>query len=161
VCLWVTGESDASAGALPAAAEHAHPEPQHCLAEVAGKWADPVPDVQAPAARSLRPERSARLARVAPCTPDEVPCGARSCAARALAHAVAQSAPLVSLPPEPLVVAARPAGASQKLEPQLVLRERSLLLDGRAAAQARASLEGRLQTLAAAQLAEPERKMSA
>jgi hypothetical protein len=71
-----------------------------------------------------------------------------------------QSAPLVSLPPERLAVAARPAETSQKLEPQLVLRETSLLLDGRAA-QAQASLEVRPQTLAAAQLAEPERKMSA
>jgi hypothetical protein len=71
---------------------------------------------------------------------------------------VAQSAPLVSLPPEPL--AARPAGTAQKLEPQLVLRETSLLLDGRAA-QARASLKVRQQALAAGQSAAREQKTSA
>jgi hypothetical protein len=73
----------------------------------------------------------AQLAWVVPCTPDEVPYGARSCAATAFADAVAQLEPLVSLPLELMPVAARPAGASPQPEPQLVPQEALRPLDGR------------------------------
>ena len=125
---WATDGSDASAGALRDAAADAHREPQHCLGEDAGKLADPVPDVQEPDALLLPPERLAQMSW-APCTRDEVPCGERSCEAKAFAHVVAQ---LVSWPLKLVAVTARQA-ASQKLEAQLVPREAGQLSDGQAA----------------------------
>jgi len=161
VCLWVIGESDASADALPDAAEYALPEPLQYLGEVAGKLADPVPDVPAPAVQLLPPERLARLAQAAPCTPDEVPCGARSCAATAFADAVGQlAAPTVWLPLVQLAVAAWPGMASPTLEPQLVPRAASRLWDGRAG-PAPASQGGWQLTPVAGQLEVLERKLEA
>jgi len=138
---WATGELDASADVRLDAAQDALPELQHYLDGDAGKSADPVPDVPEPGAQLPPPERLAQRAQVAPCTPDEVQCGERSCAATARADALAQLAPLVLLPTEPVAVAARVAGASQKLEPQLVPREASQPSNGRAA-QPLASLGG-------------------
>jgi len=137
-CPWATAELDALAAVLPDAAADAYPEPRHCRGEDAGKWADPVPDVQAPDAPSLPPERLKQQVPAALCTPDEVQCGERSCAVTAFAGAVAQLAPRVSLPREQAAVAGRPAEALQKPEPQLGPQESLLLLDGRAA-PARAS----------------------
>jgi hypothetical protein len=109
---WATDGSDASAGALRDAAADAHREPQHCLGEDAGKLADPVPDVLELDALLLPPARLAQPALAAPCTPDEVPCGERSCAVKELADAVAQLAPLALWPPEPMPVAVRQTGAA-------------------------------------------------
>ena len=105
-CPWATAESDASADALLDATEDVPLEPQHCLDEDAGKLADPVRGVQVSDALVLRPAQSAKMAQGAPCTPDEVPCEERSCAAVALALASAQSASLVSLPLESRLVEA-------------------------------------------------------
>ena len=98
-CPWATAELDASVDALLDAAEDVPLEPQHCPDD-AGKLADPVRGVQVSDALVLRPAQSAKMAQGAPCTPDEVPCEERSCAAVALALASAQSASLVSLPLE-------------------------------------------------------------
>lgn len=88
---------DASAAALPDAAEDALPELRHCPDEDAEKLAGPGPDVQAPDAQVPQLGRLAQLARAVPCTPDEARCGARSCAATAFAAVAAQPAPSVSL----------------------------------------------------------------
>jgi len=109
--------------------EYAHPEP-HCLAGDAGKLAAPALDVREPGAQLPPPERLAQLVSVAPCTPDEVRCGARSCAATAFAGAAAQWELLVSLPLEPVAAAAQRA-ARPKQELLIVPREASPPADGR------------------------------
>jgi hypothetical protein len=73
---------------------------------------------------------------------------------------MAQWEPLVSLPPEPMAVAAQPAEPSQKLEPQLESPEASQPANGRDA-QKLASLGVPQGTLVAEQLVALEQRMSA
>jgi hypothetical protein len=155
-CLWATDGSDASADALPDAAEGACPGPQRHLGEDAEKLADPVPDVLELDALLLPSEHSVPPAPAVPCTPAEVPCGERSYAAMALAGAAAQLAPRVSRPLK-LVTVARRRAASQKLEAQLVPPEVAQLLDWQAPL---AQLAARPQSLVAGELAVQELKMS-
>ena len=93
---------------------------------------------------------------MAPGTPDEVPYGERSSAAKAGADAE-QSAPPVSLL---AAVAEQQVLPSQKLAPQLVPQEASQPVDARVT-QALGSLGALQQTQVAGQLAAPERKTSA
>ena len=93
---------------------------------------------------------------MAPGTPDEVPYGERSCAAKACADAEPSEPPASLLP----VVAERQVLPLQKLAPQLVPPEalQTVLARG---VQALGSLGALQQTQVAGQLAAPERKMSA
>lgn len=116
---------DASADALPGATEDASPEPQHRPDGDAEKLAVLAPDVLAPDAQSLPPERSARRAWPAPGTPDEVLYAEQSCAETAFADAAGKLEPPVSLPLELVAVAVQLAEPLQKSESQLGLQEAS------------------------------------
>jgi hypothetical protein len=103
--------------------EDAYPEPLHSPDAGAGKLAARAPDVPEPDAPLLRLARLAQLAGPAPDTPDVVPCGERSCAATALADAVAPLELLASLLWKPATVAVQWTPPSQTLELRLGLRE--------------------------------------
>lgn len=135
--------------------EYAYPEPPHSLGAVAGKSADPAPDVRARDAPVLLPEQLEPPAGVAPCTPVEVLSGERSCAATA--HA--QSVPLVSPLSEREVVSWQLAArALRKAESQPL--EASPPADSPDAPEL-ALPEARQPMLGAAPPAAPEQKMSA
>lgn len=88
-----------------------------------------VPGVPEPDVRSLPLARSAQLALAALCTRGAVPYAGRSCAAMALAPAVAQWVPMVSRLPELLVVASLLSAESPQLELQPGLRETAQRVD--------------------------------
>jgi len=129
-CPWVTGGWDASADARPDATEDAYREPQ-TYPDGAEKLADQVLDVQEPGAQ-FRAEQLKLLVPEAPCTPDEVRCAERSCAAAAFVYAAAQPAPLVWWPLESGAGPAHSARAQLKLESPPASPEPSLLLERRA-----------------------------
>jgi len=113
----------ASADARRDAAEGVYLGRRHCLGAAAGKLVDPVRGVRGPDVR-LRPlELSGKKATVAPYTPGEDRCAARSSEETAFADAVAQLALLVSLPLAPLAVAERRLRVSQTSAQHFVPRK--------------------------------------